>query len=264
MPNGMKFTKMQGLGNDYLYIYGPVPENVRPLCLRLCDRHFGVGADGLIFIDRSRAADFAMRIFNADGSEALMCGNGIRCVGKYLYDKGLTRKRSLTIATLSGVRSLELQVTDDGVKSVTVDMGKAVLLQRELPLPAGLGKGMEISVGNPHVVSFVELVEGIPLSLWGPAVEKIVPGGANAEFVQVLSAARLRMRVWERGSGVTLACGTGACAAAFAAVKRGYCPAEQPIQVRLDGGSLLVTVGAAGDVSLEGPAVTVFEGEVDP
>ena len=259
----MRFTKMQGLGNDYLYIYGPVPEDIRPLSIRLCDRHFGVGADGLIFMAPAWDADCRMRIFNADGSEAEMCGNGIRCVGKYLYEKGLTRKRQLTVETLSGIRHLQLQVTDGRVDAVTVDMGKASLFAEELPLPAGLGTGMGVSVGNPHAVSFVELAEGIPLSLWGPAVEKSVPGGTNAEFVQVLSAVRLRMRVWERGSGVTLACGTGACAAAFAAVKRGYCPADRPVEVVLDGGSLFVTVSRDGTVLMEGPAVTVFEGEIN-
>ena len=259
----MRFTKMQGLGNDYLYIYGPVPEDVRPLSIRLCDRHFGVGADGLIFMAPAWDADCRMRIFNADGSEAEMCGNGIRCVGKYLYEKGLTRKRQLTVETLSGVRNLHLQVTDGRVEAVTVDMGKASLFAEELPLPAGLGTGMGVSVGNPHAVSFVELAEGIPLSLWGPAVEKSVPGGTNAEFVQVLSAVRLRMRVWERGSGVTLACGTGACASAFAAVEKGYCPMERPIEVLLDGGSLFVTVSRDRTVLMEGPAVTVFEGEIN-
>ena len=258
----MRFTKMQGLGNDFLVVHGPVPENAAALCAALCDRHFGAGADGVIFLSPSDLADCRMRIFNADGSEARMCGNGIRCAGKYLYDNGLVRKERLTVETLSGVRELTFHVENDRVKSVTVDMGRAVLLSPELPLPAGLGTGMEVSVGNPHAVSFVELAESIPLSLWGPAVEKSVPGGINAEFVQVLSSTRLRMRVWERGCGVTLACGTGACASAFAAVCKGYCPSNQPIEVQLDGGSLFVTVGPSGRVTMEGPAVTVYEGEV--
>ena len=259
----MRFTKMQGLGNDFLLVYGQVPGDVASLCRRLCDRHFGVGADGVIFVAPSSVADARMRTFNVDGSEARMCGNGIRCVGKYLFDKGLIKGERVTVETLSGVRNLQLQVTDGRVEAVTVDMGKASLFAEELPLPAGLGTGMGVSVGNPHAVSFVELAEGIPLSLWGPAVEKSVPGGTNAEFVQVLSAVRLRMRVWERGSGVTLACGTGACAAAFAAVKRGYCPADRPVEVVLDGGSLFVTVSRDGTVLMEGPAVTVFEGEIN-
>ena len=258
----MRFTKMQGLGNDFLLVDAPAPENAAPLCAALCDRHFGVGADGVIFLSPSPLADCRMRIFNADGSEAKMCGNGIRCVGKYLYDKGLVRKEQLTIETLSGVRELALHVKDDRVKTVTVNMGRAELLSAELPLPAGLGRGMEVSVGNPHAVSFVELAEDIPLSLWGPAVEQSVPGGINAEFVQILSATRLRMRVWERGCGVTMACGTGACASAFAAVQKGYCPANRPIELMLDGGSLFITVDASGNVQMEGPAESVFEGEV--
>ena len=259
----MRFTKMQGLGNDFLLVYGSVPQSVSSLCAELCDRHFGVGADGVIFISPSWAADYRMRIFNADGSEALMCGNGIRCVGKYLYDKGLVRREHMTIETLSGVKELTLRIEEDQVKSATVDMGRAELLSAEVPLSAGLGKGMLVSVGNPHAVSFVELAEDIPLSLWGPAVERSAPGGVNAEFVQVLSATRLRMRVWERGCGVTLACGTGACATAFAAVKKGYCPADHPIEVVLDGGSVFITVGKDGHIQMEGPAVTVFEGEIN-
>ena len=259
----MRFTKMQGLGNDFLLIYGQVPEDAATLSAALCDRHFGVGADGVIFLSQSTAADYRMRIFNADGSEARMCGNGIRCVGKYLYDSGLVRKERLTVDTLSGVKGLTLRIEDERVKSVTVDMGQAVLLSPDLPLPAGLGIGTEVSVGNPHGVSFVELAEDIPLSLWGPAVEQSVPGGVNAEFVQVLSATRLRMRVWERGCGMTLACGTGACATAFAAVHRGYCPADRPIEVQLDGGSLFITVKTDGAVLMEGPAVTVYEGEIE-
>ena len=254
---------MQGLGNDFMLVRSQVPGDVSPLCRRLCDRHFGIGADGVIFVSPSRVADGSMRIFNADGSEAKMCGNGIRCVGKYLYDSGLVQKERLTVETLSGVKGLTLRIEEDRVKSVTVDMGRAVLLSPDLPLPAGLGTGTEVSVGNPHAVSFVELAESIPLSLWGPAVEKSVPGGINAEFVQVLSATRLRMRVWERGCGVTMACGTGACASAFAAVHAGYCPSNQPIEVQLDGGSLFITVKTDGAILMEGPAVTVFQGEIE-
>ena len=259
----MRFTKMQGLGNDFLLVYGQVPENVSSLCVRLCDRHFGVGADGVIFLSPSWAADCRMRTFNVDGSEAKMCGNGIRCVGKYLYEKGLVRRERMTIETLCGVKELTLRMENGQVQSVTVDMGRAELCSAELPLPAGLGTGMLVSVGNPHAVSFVELAEDIPLSLWGPAVERSIPGGVNAEFVQVISSARLSMRVWERGCGVTMACGTGACASAFAAVKRGYSPVDRPIEVVLEGGSLFITVKTDGSIFMEGPAVTVFEGEVN-
>ena len=150
----MRFTKMQGLGNDFLLIYGQVPQDVSSLCRRLCDRHFGVGADGVIFVSPAWAADCRMRIFNADGSEARMCGNGIRCVGKYLYDRGLVRREGMTVETLSGVKTLRLTLNGDRVEMVSVDMGQAVLEQRDLPLPADMGTGTVISVGNPHVVVF--------------------------------------------------------------------------------------------------------------
>ena len=259
----MRFTKMQGLGNDFLVVCGEAPENAAALSASLCDRHFGVGGDGVIFISPSALADCRMRIFNADGSEAKMCGNGIRCVGKYLYDNGLIQKEQLTVETLSGVKKLALRIEDGRVKSVTVDMGPAVLEQRDLSLSQGMGVGTAVSVGNPHLVIFSKDAEALPLYLWGPRIEQDprFPGGVNAEFVQVLSPETLRMRVWERGCGVTMACGTGACASAFAAVKQGLCPAGKPIEVRLDGGSLFITVDASDNVSMEGPAVTVFQGE---
>ena len=258
----MRFTKMQGLGNDFMLVYGQVPGDVSPLCRRLCDRHFGIGADGVIFVSPSWVADARMRIFNADGSEAKMCGNGIRCVAKYLYDKGLVRKDSMTIETLSGVKSLGLAVEKDRVERVSVDMGVACLEQENVALPEGTG--MLISVGNPHLVIFFENVEDLPLSLWGPRIEgdPRFREGVNVEFVQVLSPHKLRMRVWERGCGVTLACGTGACASAFAAVQRGLCSPGQPIEVVLDGGSLGITVDHADGVFMEGPAATVYEGEI--
>ncbi len=263
MSSKLCFTKMQGLGNDYLYVYGAVPKDVESLCVRLCDRHFGVGADGMIFIGGSSTADFSMRIFNADGSEADMCGNGIRCVGKYVFDRGLTQKTELTVETRAGIRTLSLTVGDGGrVNAAAVDMGRGTLLDGALLLP--MGTGMAVAVGNAHVVYFTKEVGDVPLSLWGPMIEHDdrFPNGVNAEFVEILSSTRLRMRVWERGSGVTLACGTGACAAAFAAVCRGFCRADRPIEVILDGGSLFVTVEADGDIRMEGPAETVFDGEV--
>ena len=261
----MRFTKMQGLGNDFVLIRDQAPEDVSSRCAALCDRHFGVGADGVIFLSPSDLADCRMRIFNADGSEAKMCGNGIRCVGKYLYDKGLVRRRQLTVETLSGVKALTLHTEGDRVRSVTVDMGPAVLKRMDLSLREGMGVGTLISVGNPHLVAFSEDVEHLPLYLWGPRIEQDerFPGGVNVEFVQVLGPDRLRMRVWERGCGVTLACGTGACASAFAAVKRGLYPEGRPVEVQLDGGSLFITVDPSDTVCMEGPAVTVFEGEID-
>lgn len=251
----MRFTKMEGLGNDYLYVLGEAPENVGALSVRLSDRHFGPGADGMIFIGPSDRADFRMRIFNADGSEARMCGNGIRCVGKYVYDRGLTDKTALTIETGAGLRRLRLHTEGGRVASVTVEMGKARVETRA-------DGGFYVDVGNPHLVLFAEDAEAAPLSTLGPRLCGSVPGGINVELVQQTGEARLRMRVWERGSGITLACGTGACAAAAAAVFSGLCPAEQPIELCLDGGSLWVTVGKDGTVSMNGPANTVYEGEV--
>ena len=250
----MRFTKMQGLGNDYLYIYGPVPEDAEALSRRLSDRHFGPGADGLIFMGPSEQADFAMRIFNADGSEAEMCGNGIRCVGKYLYDHGYTRKHVLVIETRAGLRQLTLRDEAGKIVSASVEMGNATIVPGRT--------GDLVDLGNPHLVLFVPYAEAVDITKEGPKLEHAVPGGTNVEFVQVLTQNRLRMRVWERGSGVTLACGTGACASAAAAVRRGLCPADTPIELVLDGGSLFITVRADGSIQMEGPAETVYEGEI--
>jgi diaminopimelate epimerase len=259
----MRFTKMQGLGNDFMLIYGQAPRDVDSRCAALCDRHFGVGADGVIFVSSSWVADAKMRIFNADGSEAKMCGNGIRCVGKYLYDKGLVRQKQITVETLSGVKTLTLTVEQDEVKSVTVNMGRAAVEHTNVFLSEGMGAGTLVSTGNPHLVVFSQSVEDLPLPLWGPRIERDprFSEGVNVEFVQVLSPHKLRMRVWERGCGVTLACGTGACAAVYAAVKQGLCPGNQPVEVVLDGGNLFVT--AEDDaLFMTGPAVTVFQGEI--
>ncbi|MBR3137562.1 MAG: diaminopimelate epimerase [Clostridia bacterium] len=262
----MRFTKMQGLGNDFLLVYGQVPGDVAFLCRRLCDRHFGVGADGVIFVAPSSVADARMRTFNVDGSEARMCGNGIRCVGKYLFDKGLIKGERVTVETLSGVKTVTLKREAGQVTAAAVDMGRAILEEANVSLPGGMGMGALISVGNPHVAVFSPDVEHLPIELCGLPIEKDprFPGGVNVEFIQVLSPEKLRMRVWERGCGVTLACGTGACASAFAAVKQGHCPPGRPIEVQLDGGSLFVTVGEGDELSMEGPAATVFEGEIEP
>lgn len=260
----MHFTKMQGLGNDYLYVYGDVPENIAALSQKLSDRHFGAGSDGMIYISPSDTADFKMRIFNADGSEAKMCGNGIRCVGKYVYEKGYTDKTRLSVETLSGVKTLDLQIWGGKVKSVTVDMGKVTVgEEKEIVVGGQAVCGIPISVGNPHFVVFVPDAQTAPLQTVGPLIEKhpSFPEGVNAEFVQVLCDNQLRMRVWERGSGVTMACGTGACAAAAAAVHKGFCRHSVPISVQLDGGSLEIRVDPAGFVRMTGPAETVYEGE---
>ena len=262
----MRFTKMHGLGNDYLYVFGEVPGNIVDVCRKLSDRHFGAGSDGMIYISPSDAADFKMRIFNADGSEAKMCGNGIRCVGKYVYDKGYTDKTHLTIDTLSGIKTLDLKVDGGKVVGASVDMGKANV-EKELTLNAD-GKeitGTPVSVGNPHFVIFVDDAEAVPLDKVGPVIEKheAFPAGVNVEFVQQLQDDTLRMRVWERGSGITLACGTGACASASAAVSRGICRAGEPIAVVLDGGELEIVVSPEYDITMTGPAAIVYEGEAD-
>ncbi len=262
----MHFTKMHGLGNDYLYVYGEVPPDIADLSRRLSDRHFGAGSDGMIYISPSRTADFRMRIFNADGSEAKMCGNGIRCVGKYVYDKGYTDKTRLTIETLSGIRTLDLTVRGGRVKSAAVEMGRTET-RPDMTLSAGgvTVTGTPVSVGNPHFVIFVEDMDAVRPELTGPVIEKhaAFPEGVNVEFVQVTGEDELRMRVWERGSGVTMACGTGACASAAAAVRKGFCRAGTPIRVRLDGGTLKITVSRDGSVKMTGPAESVYEGEAE-
>ena len=289
----MHFTKMHGLGNDYLYVFGEVPENIEELSIKMSDRHFGAGSDGMIYISPSDRADFKMRIFNADGSEAKMCGNGVRCVGKYVYDKGYTDKTRLKIDTLSGIKYLSLEVVSGNVVSVSVDMGEGIdngsltlsvpntadnypyivsELQRN-ELSSGSfrfnGESLEvtcksISTGNPHAVIFVKDAENAPLTTLGPIIEKHVafPDGVNVEFVEVLSRNELRMRVWERGSGVTMACGTGACASAFAAVKNGFCDYDTPINVILDGGVLSITISSDDRITMQGPATFVYEGDV--
>jgi len=259
----MRFTKMHGLGNDYLYVFGEAPENAAELSVRLSERHFGAGSDGMIYISPSDSADFKMRIFNADGSEAKMCGNGIRCVGKYVYDRGLTQKTRLSIETLSGVRQLELHLAGGKTQSVTVDMGTAeVGNDLELRVGGGSVTCTPVSVGNPHAVIFVPDVAEAPLLELGPEIEhhSAFPGGVNVEFVQLTGANALRMRVWERGSGVTMACGTGACACAAAAVSKGLCAADTPISVLLDGGTLSVAV-TDGLILMTGPAEFIYEGE---
>ena len=261
----MHFTKMHGLGNDYLYVYGE-PQEPEKLSIKLSDRHFGAGSDGMIWISPSSLADFKMRIFNADGSEAMMCGNGIRCVGKYVYDKGYTDKKHLTIETLSGIRTLDLSLRGGKVAQASVDMGRAQPgEEKALRVEGEDVTCLPVSVGNPHAVLFVEDIAAAPLTTLGPLLERhpAFPGGVNVEFVQVLDGEHLRMRVWERGSGVTMACGTGACASAAAAVKKGFCKAGAPIFVELDGGVLEITVQDNFSVTMTGPAETVYEGETE-
>lgn len=260
----MHFTKMQGLGNDYLYFFGKVPDDISELAVRLSDRHFGAGSDGIIYITDSKVADFKMRIWNADGSEAKMCGNGIRCVGKYVYDKGYTDKTHLKIETLSGIKTLELVTLCGKVRQVSVDMGKAecgedlTLQTREKSVTL-----TPVSVGNPHAVIFVSDAEKENVAETGRQIEHDphFPGGVNVEFAQVKDKNTLRMRVWERGSGITMACGTGACASVAAAVKKGYFNAGEFVTVQLDGGDLNIKVEKDGSVVMRGPAEFVYEGD---
>ena len=262
----MKFTKMHGLGNDYLYVYGEAPENVTELSRILSERHLGAGSDGMIYISKSDIADFKMRIFNADGSEAKMCGNGIRCVGKYVYDKGYTDKKFLRIETLSGIKHLTLQIVGSKVKNVMVDMGKAEV---EKPMSITIDGNevvlIPVSVGNPHAVIFVNDIKTAPLTTLGPKIEhhEVFSGGVNVEFVEVIEEDRLRMRVWERGSGVTLACGTGACASVMAAISANYCHYDETIFVELDGGILKIQIAVDNTIFMTGPAETIYEGETE-
>lgn len=261
----MHMTKMQGLGNDYLYIYGEVADPVS-LSIKYSDRHFGIGSDGIILIAPSAVADFKMRIFNADGSEAKMCGNGIRCVGKYVFDKGYTDKTHLTVETLSGIRTLDLTVQGGKVSSATVDMGKVTVSEPiTLTVCGEAVTTTPVNVGNPHTVTFIPDAEKAPLTTVGAALEHdaYFPEGVNAEFAQLIGKNELRMRVWERGSGITMACGTGACATAAAAVKAGLCSLDEDISVHLDGGTLHIRVLPDGTVRMTGPAATVCECEVD-
>ena len=276
----MKFTKMQGIGNDYVYVncFEEVVENPASLAQLVSDRHFGIGSDGLILIRPSAKADFFMEMFNADGSRSEMCGNGIRCVGKYVYDHGLTDKTEIDVNTLAGVKHLALHVEGRHVASVTVDMGEPVLEPREIPVVAErgpvVGELIEVagrqfamtcvSMGNPHAVVFVDDTVGFPLEEVGQPFEfhPAFPRRVNAEFVQVLSRTEVNMRVWERGTGETLACGTGACASTVACILNGL--TEDEITLHLLGGDLAVRWDRESNhVFMTGPATTVFEGEMD-
>ncbi len=262
----MKFTKMQGLGNDYIYVYSKrEPKDPEKLSIKLSDRHFGIGSDGMIWILPSKIADFKMRIFNADGSEAMMCGNGIRCVGKYVYDKGLTKKETITVETLSGIKTLELKIVKGEVDSVSVNMGKADSgLVNRINICGSDVEYIPVGVGNPHAVIFVDDISKAEITKIGPAMEHCdrFPNGVNVEFVQMIADNRLRMRVWERGSGITMACGTGSCATVMAAISIGLCRYNTDIAVVLDGGTLTINIGEDNTVTMTGPARISFEGEV--
>ena len=267
MSRLIEFTKMEGAGNDYIYVdvsRFPI-EDPAALSVRLSDRHFGIGADGLVLIGPSDTADFSMRMFNADGSEGLMCGNASRCIGKYLWDKGLTKAQTITLQTASGPRSLLVRPGPDGLaESVTVGMGGYRIVERELEIEAGGStfKGTVVDVGNPHFVIPVPDAEAVDLPTVGPLIENhpAFPGRINAEFVSQKAPGQLRMRVWERGSGITLACGTGACATAAAWAGE----AGGVFKLECDGGTLEIEVDPSGNgILLSGPARIAFEGTVE-
>lgn len=260
----MRFTKMEGLGNDYIYLncLEGAPDDLPGLAVRLSDRHFGVGADGLICIGPGRGGDFSMDMYNADGSRGAMCGNGIRCVGKYVYDKGLTRKTCLTIDTAAGPRTLELHVLGSRADAVTVDMGR-VRTGAPITLEAAGERFTVIpaDAGNPHGVIFCPEPEQVDLERLGPLLERHPALGErrNIEFVSVPDRERLSVRVWERGSGITLACGTGACAAFEASLRENRCGPR--VQASLPGGTLTLEKRRE-NIFMTGPARTVFEGEL--
>ena len=264
----MRFTKMEGLGNDYIYLncLEETPADLPGLACRLSDRHFGVGADGLICIKPGRTGDFTMEMYNADGSRGAMCGNGIRCVGKYVFDKKLTRKQCLTIDTDAGPRELRLLVKGDRAVRASVNMGKPeVSPPREVRLEGSFFPVQLVSVGNPHAVIFCEEIDSLDLPVIGPLFEhhERFPEGVNTEFIQLIDRETLRMRVWERGSGETFACGTGACASVVAAVLNGHCDPDREITVHLRGGDLKITCTSDFTVRMRGPATHVFDGEIE-
>ena len=293
----IKFTKMEGCGNDYVYINGisqTIPEDIKPeLVRKMSDRHFGIGGDGVIFINGSEIADFEMEMYNADGSRGEMCGNGIRCVGKFVYDYGLTDQTQITVESFKKIKYLTLYPEDGFVKRVRVNMGPAILEASEIPVlysedegkaltledgseircavvdaPLEIGDEIKrvtcVSMGNPHAVLFVDNTEDLPLTAIGPSYEnhRRFPNRINTEFVQVIDEGHVRMRVWERGSGETLACGTGCCATGVACVLNGK--TRERIIVDVLGGSLEIEWDKkCNNVWMTGPARTVFEGSAD-
>ncbi len=279
MKRIIHFTKMHGAGNDYVYVYTPdFPlEKPEELAIAWSDRHKGIGGDGLILIGKSHVADFSMRMFNNDGSEGMMCGNGTRCIAKYVYDNKLTDKTTVTLETLSGIKVLHLHVGNDGlVESVTVDMGEPILSNpQQCATPDGslhngvveaAGKqyiGTYVCMGNPHFVVFVPKMTDIDLTGEGRALElsPVFPERCNIEFVEKQTDGALRVRVWERGTGITQACGTGACAVATAAFLTGHAARES--RIIMDGGELHIEWREADNhIYMTGPAATVFEGEI--
>lgn len=277
----LQFTKMHGLGNDYVYMdaINQKIENRSELAKFVSDRHFGIGSDGLILICPSEKADFRMQMFNQDGSEAEMCGNGIRCVGKFVYDKGLTKKETITVETLAGIKTLVMTAKNEKIETARVDMGEPILEPEKIPVISNENpvKSLKleaedndftftcVSMGNPHAVTFIkEDVNKFDICKYGAKLEvnKAFPKKANIEFINVIDDKTLKMRVWERGAGETLACGTGACAVTVSAILNGY--TKRVVTVHLLGGDLKIEWNKNDNhVYMTGPATTVFEGKID-
>ena len=277
----MKFTKMQGIGNDYVYVDCTKEnkiENPAELSKKVSNRHFGIGSDGLILIENSNVADFKMAIYNADGSQAEMCGNGIRCVAKFVFDKGLTNKENITIETLAGIKQLKLSTENGKVKKVRVDMGEPILEAKKITVISDKNPVIDlqlqaadktftatcVSMGNPHAITFVNNVEEFDVEKYGKILEikKEFPKHSNIEFVELIDKNNIKMRVWERGSGETLACGTGSCASVVACILNNK--TERKVNVHLLGGTLEIEWNKQNNhVYMEGPAEIVFEGEIE-
>ena len=286
----LEFTKMQGIGNDYVYIDCTKKELEKPekISQIVSDRHFGIGSDGLILILNSKVADFKMEIYNADGSQAEMCGNGIRCVAKFVYDKGLTEKTKLKIETLAGIKELELNVENGKVKTVKVDMGEPILEVEKIPVyidekmkaegitPTSVIKNLKleaynqnfiftcVSMGNPHAITFIDDVEKFDVKKFGSVFEvaKAFPKKSNIEFVEIIDKENINMRVWERGSGETMACGTGSCASVVACILNNK--TSNKVKVHLLGGELYIEWNKENNhIYMTGPAEIVFEGKID-
>lgn len=278
----MKFTKMQGIGNDYVYVdcFQETVNNPSAVAKFVSDRHFGIGSDGLILVKPSDVADCEMDMYNLDGSQGAMCGNGIRCVAKFAYDKGIVHKKNISVATKSGIKYLELTVKNNTVSSVKVNMGSPILNAKTIPVVSEKEQVINepltvngetyhitaVSMGNPHAIVYMDDVKNLNIAEIGPMFENHInfPDRINTEFVKVIDRHTLQMRVWERGSGETLACGTGACAVAVASTLNGLVDEDVPVTVKLLGGDLEILWNRQENlVYMTGPATTVFEGEID-
>lgn len=278
----MKFTKMQGIGNDYVYVdcFQETVNNPSAVAKFVSDRHFGIGSDGLILVKPSDVADCEMDMYNLDGSQGAMCGNGIRCVAKFAYDKGIVNRKNISVATKSGIKYLDLTVKNGKVSSVKVNMGSPILNAKTIPVVSPREQVINepldvngetyhitaVSMGNPHAIVYMDDVDGLDIARIGPLFESHInfPDRINTEFVKVIDRHTLQMRVWERGSGETLACGTGACAVAVASTLNGLVDEDVPITVKLLGGDLEILWNRQENlVYMTGPATTVFEGEID-